>query len=108
MPSQNPICPPYCPRPRSNSRLLAELDPRPRFEHCCPAQLQRSVESRTGAVRDLLAVARFPSPLIKPDVRIARIRLSDWLHLKALGGGPMWTWRSRRTPSSPKTTASEN
>jgi len=24
-------------------------------------------------VRDLLAVARFPSPLIKPDVRIARI-----------------------------------
>ena len=35
------------------------------------------VESRTGAVRDLLAVARFPSPLIKPDVRIARIRLSE-------------------------------
>jgi hypothetical protein len=23
---------------------------------------------------------RFPSPLIKPDVRISRIRLSDWLH----------------------------
>ena len=66
------------------------------------------VESRMGAVRDLLAVARFPSPLIKPDVRIARIRLSDWFHLEAFGGGPMWTWRSRRTPSSPKTTASEN
>ena len=59
------------------------------------------VESRMGAVRDLLAVVRFPSPLIKPDVRIARIRLSDWFHLKAVGGAPMWTWRSRRTPNSP-------
>jgi hypothetical protein len=34
------------------------------------------VESRTGAV----ALLRFPSPLIKPDVRISRIRLSDWFH----------------------------
>ncbi len=32
---------------------------------------------------------RFPSPLIEPDVRISRIRLSDWLHLKAHGGRPM-------------------
>ena len=59
------------------------------------------VESRMDAVRDLLAVALFPSPLIKPDVRISRIRLSDWFHLKAFGGGPMWMWRSRNTPSSP-------
>jgi hypothetical protein len=28
---------------------------------------------------------RFPSPLIEPDVRISRIRLSDWLRYKALG-----------------------
>jgi hypothetical protein len=37
------------------------------------------VESRKGAVtrRDAF---RFPSPLIKPDVRISRIRLSDCLH----------------------------
>jgi len=28
---------------------------------------------------------RFPSPLIEPDLRISRIRLSDWLHLKAHG-----------------------
>ena len=28
---------------------------------------------------------RFPSPLIKPDMRSYRIRLSDWLHLKAHG-----------------------
>jgi hypothetical protein len=38
---------------------------------------QQWVESRNGAVRGLLAVARFRSPLIKPDVRISRIRLSD-------------------------------
>jgi hypothetical protein len=24
------------------------------------------------------ATPRFPSPLVKPDVRISRIRLSDW------------------------------
>ncbi len=28
---------------------------------------------------------RFPSPLIEPDLRISRIRLSDWLRLKAHG-----------------------
>jgi hypothetical protein len=41
------------------------------------------VESRTGAV----AVPRFPSPLIKPDVRISRIRLSDWFHRVHTGSG---------------------
>jgi hypothetical protein len=30
---------------------------------------------------------RFHSPLIEPDVRISRIRLSDRLHLKAHDGG---------------------
>jgi hypothetical protein len=29
------------------------------------------------------ATLRFPSPLIEPDVRISRIRLSDWLHHEA-------------------------
>ena len=47
------------------------------------------VESRKGAVVcTALASLRFPSPLIKPDVRISRIRLSDWLHPEAHGGGP--------------------
>ena len=32
------------------------------------------------------ATLRFPSPLIKPDVRISRIRLSDWFHRAAHGG----------------------
>ena len=29
--------------------------------------------------------SRFLSPLIEPDVRFSRIRLSDWLHAKACG-----------------------
>src|SRR3954470_13484055 len=49
------------------------------------------------------ASPRFPSPLVKPDVRISRIRLSDWLHPKAHGGGPRCTRRRRSTPSAPKT-----
>ena len=32
-----------------------------------------------------VATRRFPSPLIEPDVRISRIRLSDWLHREAHG-----------------------
>ncbi len=65
------------------------------------------VESRRGAVAwALWASLRFLSPLIKPDVRISRIRLPDRLHLKAHGGGPGWTRRSRITPSSPNTTLS--
>jgi hypothetical protein len=31
------------------------------------------------------ATLRFLSPLIKPDVPISGIRLSDWFHRKALG-----------------------
>src|SRR5690242_12350252 len=58
------------------------------------------VESRTGAA----AALRFPSPLIKPDVRISRIRLSDWFHPAAIDGAPMWSRRSRTTPSFPNTT----
>jgi hypothetical protein len=59
------------------------------------------VESRTGAVACArLASLRFPSPLIKPDVRISRIRLSDWLHGEAHGGAPRWTRRSCKTPSA--------
>jgi hypothetical protein len=32
-----------------------------------------------------MANARFPSPLIEPDVRMSHIRLSDWLHREAHG-----------------------
>ena len=51
---------------------------------------------------------RFPSPLIKPDVPISGIRLSDWLHCTAHGGGARRTRRSRNTCSSPKTCSREN
>jgi hypothetical protein len=35
------------------------------------------VESRPGASADAVAPPRFPAPLIKPDVPISSIRLSD-------------------------------
>ena len=80
--------------------------------HHIPNSLQNpkvlmGVESRRGAVAwALWASLRFLSPLIKPDVRISRIRLPDRLHLKAHGGGPRWTRLCRITPSSPNTTVS--
>ncbi len=46
------------------------------------------VEERRGSLGQA-ASPRFPSPLIEPDVRVSRIRLSDWLHRKAHGGRPM-------------------
>jgi hypothetical protein len=45
------------------------------------------VESRMGAVAlGLWPLLRFPSPLIEPDLRSYRIRLSGWLHCEAHGG----------------------
>jgi hypothetical protein len=35
-----------------------------------------------------LPTLRFPSPLIKPNVPISGIRLSDWLHREAHGESP--------------------
>ncbi|MDP6087989.1 MAG: hypothetical protein QGF68_18390 [Nitrospinota bacterium] len=35
----------------------------------------------------VLASLRFPSPLIKPDLRFSRIRLSDWLHRTGMRPG---------------------
>ena len=44
------------------------------------------VESRMGAVAwGLWPTLRFPSPLIKPNVPISGIRLSDWFHREAHG-----------------------
>src|SRR6185503_7804487 len=45
----------------------------------------RRVEDGRGGLGHA-ATLRFPSPLIKPDVRISRIRLSDWFHRAAHGG----------------------
>ena len=67
----------------------------------CKTAAGRVEEGRGGLGR--VASLRFPSPLIKPDVRISRIRLSDWLHLEAHGGAKMnanvaGARRVRRTP----------
>ena len=43
------------------------------------------VEDGRGSLGATWPSPRFPSPLIKPDVPISGIRLSDWLHRKAHG-----------------------
>ena len=49
--------------------------------------LPHKVESRTGAMSEAsTSRSRFPSPLIKPDVLVSSIRLSDRLHQLAHGG----------------------
>ena len=47
------------------------------------------------------ATPRFPSPLIEPDVRRYRIRLSDWLHREAHDGAVDGRRSRRRSPRSP-------
>jgi hypothetical protein len=64
----------------------------------------RRVEEERGCLGHA-AMLRFSSPLIKPDVPIAGIRLSDRLHCEAHGGGPTCTRRRRNTPSVPNTTS---
>ncbi|MGD1081435.1 MAG: hypothetical protein ABR881_24190, partial [Candidatus Sulfotelmatobacter sp.] len=46
------------------------------------ARLRDFVESRTSAGTDAETSPRFSSPLIKPDVPVSSIRLSDGLHRK--------------------------
>jgi hypothetical protein len=62
----------------------------------------RRVEERRGSLGHA-ATLRFLSPLIKPDVPVSGIRLSDWIHCLAHGSGPRCTRRSRSTPRAPKT-----
>jgi len=47
------------------------------------------------------ATLRFPSPLIEPDVRCYRIRLSDWFHREAHDGAFNGRRSRRRSPRSP-------
>jgi hypothetical protein len=51
----------------------------------------RVEDRRSGWGRS--ASPSFPSPLIKPDVRIPCIWLSDWFHLATVGGAPMYIRR---------------
>jgi len=70
----------------------------------CTPDAQRGspvrVESRMGAVAwGQWPAPRFPSPLIEPDVRSYRIRLSDWLHREAHDAAASGR-RSRRSKPS--------
>ena len=58
-------------------------------------------EEGRGGLR-LCQSPRFPSPLVKPDVRICRIRLSDRLHVRLTAGEAGVTRVRRRTSSFPK------
>jgi hypothetical protein len=39
---------------------------------------RKAIHGRVEERRGIASASRFPSPLVKPDVRISRIRLSDW------------------------------
>ena len=76
-------------------------------------RLAAKQSSRIGRVEDergsdALSPLRFPSPLIKPDVQISRIRLSDQLHRTTHGGRPLRARIRCRTASSPNTSPKEN
>src|SRR5262245_40581194 len=59
------------------------------------------VESKMGAVAwGQWPALRFPSPLIEPDLRSYRIRLSDWLHRKAHSGAGRGRRSRHSTPRS--------
>ena len=72
-----------------------------------PQSTIRRVEDERGGCA-LRSTLRFPSPLIKPDRRISRIRLSDQLHRTTHGGRPLRARMRCRTASSPNTSAKEN
>ena len=74
---------PGCPKPDFSRRLDALRGP-PEGRGFSPALPHPWVESRMGAV-GATKPPRFPSPLIEPDVRISRIRLSDKIHDEAHG-----------------------
>ena len=56
-------------------------------------------------MRGRLAAARFPSPLIKPDVPFSDTRLSDRLYHQLT---EVFATKIRNTPGFPNTTRSEN
>jgi hypothetical protein len=64
--------------------LLRQLPPARDIVLRLPCGRDGRVEDGCGSLGHA-ATLRFPSPLIEPDVRISRIRLSDWLHRQAHG-----------------------
>src|SRR5438552_8193637 len=77
-------------------------------EHNRPAGVKISrVEDGRGGFA-LKSSLRFPSPLIKPDVLISSIRLSDRRHRTTHGGRPLCARIRCRTVSSLNTSPKEN
>ena len=72
-------------------------DDRASYKAGCGPATAASVESSRGAVAWLPG---FPDPLIEPDVRISRIRLSDWVHFKACESATRRRPPSCTSPSS--------
>jgi len=54
----------------------------------------------------ILTIAPFPVSVIEPDVRISRIRLSDWFHGEAHDRRPTCSGRNRDA-DGPKTCSAE-
>jgi hypothetical protein len=72
-----------------------------RKDCCPPANVSGGrVEDGRGSLSHA-ATPRFPSPLIEPDVRRYRIRLSDGLHRKAHGEAVRGKRSRASTPRSP-------
>jgi hypothetical protein len=98
---------PICIRHLTRARISWSADSPKLLPLCChphetSSQKHRPtiVESRASAGADAEATPRFSYPLIKPDMPVSSLRLSDGLHRKAharRGGGP-----SRKTLNSPK------
>ena len=80
---------------QANLMLDTEQSERP-VEPC----LAGKVEDGRGSLGHT-ATLRFPSPLIEPDVRCYRIRLSDWFHREAHDGAFSGRRSRRRSPRSP-------
>src|SRR5918997_7221429 len=81
---------------------------------CSPRKCRHSAYFLLGRVEDgrgslgRAATPRFPSPLIEPDVRRYRIRLSDRLHRKAHGEAGRGKRSRASTPRSPWITSKVN
>ena len=92
-------------RKRQQETKLARL--RARHLRLSPTpQISRVEDGRGGCA--LKSPLRFPSPLIKPDMLISSIRLSDRRHRTTHGGRPLCARIRCETASSPNTSPKEN
>ncbi len=72
------------PEPSDHVSGAAAITLTPDAPACCRHRREGRVEDGRGSLGHS-ATPRFPSPLIKPNVPISGIRLSDWFHREAHG-----------------------